>query len=130
MPIESFSSSIGLINSVTSGFVEVLFPSTRKATTDPAMARQPEKVTPVVVDEPRKQPDTKQVPAEGNKITIQPVQPTAEEIEAKYVALIASGKEKMGKADFTNESTAIFGNPDITIFTWYTLVRIRIDRPI
>ncbi len=70
--------------------------------TEAAMARQPEKVTPVVVDEPRKQPDTKQVPAEGNKITIQPVQPTAEEIEAKYVALIASGKEKMGKADFTN----------------------------
>ena len=61
-------------------------------------ARQPEKVTPVVVDEPRKQPETKQVPAEGNKITIQPVQPTAEEIEAKYVALIASGKEKMGKS--------------------------------
>ena len=38
MPIESFSSSTGLINSVTSGFVEVLFPSTRKATTDPALA--------------------------------------------------------------------------------------------
>lgn len=66
--------------------------------TETAIPRQPEKVTPVVVDEPRKQPETKQVPAEKNKITIQPVQPTAEEIDA----LIASGKEKMRKADFTN----------------------------
>ena len=70
--------------------------------TETAIPRQPEKVTPVVVDEPRKQPETKQVPAEKNKITIQPVQPTAEEIDAEYAALIASGKEKMRKADFTN----------------------------
>ena len=70
--------------------------------TETAIPRLPEKVTPVVVDEPRKQPETKQVPAEKNKITIQPVQPTAEEIDAEYAALIASGKEKMRKADFTN----------------------------
>ena len=70
--------------------------------TETAIPRQPEKVTPVVVDEPRKQPETKQIPAEKNKITIQPVQPTAEEIDAEYAALIASGKEKMRKADFTN----------------------------
>ena len=70
--------------------------------TETAIPRQPEKVTPVVVDAPRKQPETKQVPAEKNKITIQPVQPTAEEIDAEYAALIASGKEKMRKADFTN----------------------------
>lgn len=70
--------------------------------TETAIPRQPEKVTPVVVDEPRKQPETKQVPTEKNKITIQPVQPTAEEIDAEYAALIASGKEKMRKADFTN----------------------------
>ena len=70
--------------------------------TETAIPRQPEKVTPVVVDEPRKQPETKQVPAEKNKITIQPVQPTAEEIDAEYAALIASGKGKMRKADFTN----------------------------
>ncbi|WP_302774168.1 serine/threonine-protein kinase [Parabacteroides johnsonii] len=70
--------------------------------TETAIPRQPEKVTPVVVDEPRKQPETKQVPAEKNKITIQPVQPTAEEIDTEYAALIASGKEKMRKADFTN----------------------------
>lgn len=70
--------------------------------TETAIPRQPEKLTPVVVDEPRKQPETKQVPAEKNKITIQPVQPTAEEIDAEYAALIASGKEKMRKADFTN----------------------------
>lgn len=70
--------------------------------TETAIPRQPEKVTPVVVDDPRKQPETKQVPAEKNKITIQPVQPTAEEIDAEYAALIASGKEKMRKADFTN----------------------------
>ena len=70
--------------------------------TETAIPRQPEKVTPVVVDEPRKQPETKQVPAEKNKITIQPVQPTAEEIDAEYAALIASGKEKIRKADFTN----------------------------
>lgn len=70
--------------------------------TETAIPRQPEKVTPVVVDEPRKQPETKQVPAEKNKITIQPVQPTAEEIDAEYAALIAPGKEKMRKADFTN----------------------------
>lgn len=36
--------------------------------TETAIPRQPEKVTPVVVDEPRKQPETKQVPAEKNKI--------------------------------------------------------------
>lgn len=70
--------------------------------TETAIPRQPEKVTPVVVDEPRRQPETKQVPAEKKKITIQPVQPTAEEIDAEYAALIASGKEKMRKADFTN----------------------------
>jgi serine/threonine protein kinase len=73
-------------------------------TTVPEVKKEesPQKVTPVVVDEPRKQPETKQVPAEENKITIQPAQPTAEEIDAEYAALIASGKEKMGKADFTN----------------------------
>ncbi len=70
--------------------------------TETAIPRQPEKVMPVVVDEPRKQPETKQVPAEKKKITIQPVQPTAEEIDAEYAALIASGKEKMRKTDFTN----------------------------
>ncbi|WP_304967773.1 serine/threonine-protein kinase [uncultured Parabacteroides sp.] len=71
--------------------------------TETVMARQPEKVTtPATVDEPRKQPETKQVPTEDKKITIQPPQPTAEEIDAEYTALIASGKEKMGKADFTN----------------------------
>lgn len=73
-------------------------------TTVPEVKKEesPQKVTPVVLDEPRKQPETKQVPAEENKITIQPAQPTAEEIDAEYAALIASGKEKMGKADFTN----------------------------
>ncbi len=70
--------------------------------TETTMVRQPEKAIPVVVDEPRKQPETKRIPAEENKITIQPVQPTVEEIDAEYAALIASGKEKMGKADFTN----------------------------
>lgn len=70
--------------------------------TEAATAPQPETVVPVVVDEPRKQPETKQVPAEDNETTIQPIQPTAEEIEAEYAALIASGKEKMKKADFTN----------------------------
>ena len=102
-PVEEEKDSIGIFQDTTVSEVkEVSMLSEKDKKTEAAMARQPEKVTPVVVDEPRKQPDTKQVPAEGNKITIQPVQPTAEEIEAKYVALIASGKEKMGKADFTN----------------------------
>ena len=70
--------------------------------TETTMVRQPEKAIPVVVDEPRKQPETKRIPVEENKITIQPLQPTVEEIDAEYAALIASGKEKMGKADFTN----------------------------
>ena len=102
-PVEEEKDSIGIFQDTTVSEVkEASMLSEKDKKTEAAMARQPEKVTPVVVDEPRKQPDTKQVPAEGNKITIQPVQPTAEEIEAKYVALIASGKEKMGKADFTN----------------------------
>ena len=106
-PVEEEKDSIGIFQDTTVSEVkEVSMLSEKDKKTEAAMARQPEKVTPVVVDEPRKQPDTKQVPAEGNKITIQPVQPTAEEIEAKYVALIASGKEKMGKADFTNEKEA------------------------
>ena len=38
MLTESFSSPTGLINSVTLGFVETLFPCTRKATADPTQA--------------------------------------------------------------------------------------------
>ena len=102
-PVEEEKDSIGIFQDTTVSEVkEASMLSEKDKKTEAAMARQPEKMMPVVVDEPRKQPDIKQVPAEGNKITIQPVQPTAEEIEAEYVALIASGKEKMGKADFTN----------------------------
>ena len=70
-------------------------------TTVPEVKKEesPQKVTPVVVDEPRKQPETKQVPAEENKITIQPAQPTAEEIDADYAALIASGKERFHESE-------------------------------
>ena len=101
-PVEEEKDSIGILQDTTVlEMEEVSMLSEKDKKTEAAMARQPEKMMPVVVDEPRKQPDIKQVPAEGNKITIQPVQPTAEEIEAEYVALIASGKEKMGKADFT-----------------------------
>lgn len=83
-PVEEEKDSIGIFQDTTVSEVkEVSMLSEKDKKTEAAMARQPEKVTPVVVDEPRKQPDTKQVPAEGNKITIQPVQPTAEEIEAK-----------------------------------------------
>ncbi len=66
------------------------------------MDQQPEKSVSEIVDEPRKQLDTMQIPDGKNKIIIQPALPTVEEIDVEYDALIASGKEKMDKADFTN----------------------------
>lgn len=69
--------------------------------TETEIARQPEKDAPVAVDEPLKQPETRPFQVEENKTAIQPAQPTVEETEAEYAALIASGKERMEKADFT-----------------------------
>lgn len=40
--------------------------------------------------------------AETNKLSLQPVQPTAEEIEVAYSTLISSGKTKMNNADYAN----------------------------
>ena len=102
-PVEEEKDSVDILQGTTVSEVKeesMLGEDDKK--TETAMPRQPETVRPVGVDEPRKQPETKQVPAEENRITIQPAQPTVEEIDAEYAALIASGKEKMGKADFTN----------------------------
>ena len=70
---------------------------------DTKTVKLPEKIEPVVENESSKQKEAKQeAPIEENKITTFPMQPTAEEIDAEYATLIASGKDKMEKADFTN----------------------------
>lgn len=75
--------------------------SAEEKKTETVEKQQPGKVTPATrVTE--KQPETRPVLTEEKKITIQPTEPSVEEINAEYDALIASGKEKMGKADFTN----------------------------
>lgn len=76
-------------------------PEEKDPHTETEIAQQPENDAPVAVDEPRKQPETRPLQAEENKTAIQPAQPTVEETEAEYAALIASGKERMEKADFT-----------------------------
>ena len=97
-PVEEEKDSAQTLQEATIPEVKEESPLAGDKKTETVTVRQPEKVMPATVDEPRKQPETEQVPTEDKK----PPQPTAEEIDAEYTALIASGKEKMGKADFTN----------------------------
>ena len=99
-PIEEKEDSTQAIQETKPDVEKDALPSVEKKETE-IVKQQPEKLTPTTVV-PEKQPETKQVLAEEKKITIQPVQPSVEEINAEYDALIASGKDKMGKADFTN----------------------------
>lgn len=96
--------SVPAVQAVPSGPADKNRPVDRERDkTAASTKRQPEKaVVQSAKPKERKETTPAPVPEKEYATVVQPLQPSEEETEAEYTGLVASGREKMNRGDFTN----------------------------